>query len=392
MLTLSVSHGTVTLDSTNGLTFTSGSNGSASLTVSGTVIDFNAAIINLTYTPTLNYAGSDTLVIQVSDPGDGLSASASVAITVSPLAPLITGPASASVSENGSLTFSSANGNPISITDPGPGASGSATLDIGADYGSFTLATTAGLTFRFGSNGMTAFGVSGSVSNMNAALDGLVFQPRPSYSGPDEINMVFGDLGDNFEADKHMAINVTALGTPTIIAPASASVVMNGTVTFSAANGDAISVADAAAGSNSDSMTLSATHGAITLASTVGLTFTTGNNGSASFTVSGPVSNLDNALSGMIYTPTANYAGPDSLSISVSDPSDGQSGSGSVAITVSPLAPSITAPLSARSLRTGRSSSPAATRSRPPTPIPAPSIRFRSQWWMASSRWDRPSG
>ena len=188
---------------------------------------------------------------------------------------------------------------------------------------------------------------------MNAALNGLVYQPRPSYSGPDNFNILFGDLDDGFSADKSVAINVTALGTPTIIAPASASLVMNGTVTFSATNGDAISVADAAAGSNSDSMSLSATHGALTLASTAGLTFITGSNGSASFTVNGPVNNLNNALSGLVYAPAANYAGPDSLSISASDPSDGQSGSGSVAITVSPPAPSITAPLSASLTQNG---------------------------------------
>ncbi len=106
LLTVSVSHGTVTLGSTNGLTFTSGSDGSPSLTVSGTVTELNAALNNLTYTPTANYVGSEALAIQASDPGDGASGSNGVAITVSPLAPIITAPTSASASIGGSLTFS----------------------------------------------------------------------------------------------------------------------------------------------------------------------------------------------------------------------------------------------------------------------------------------------
>lgn len=353
LLTVSVSHGTVTLGSTNGLTFTSGSDGSPSLTVSGTVTELNAALNNLTYMPTANYVGSEALAIQASDPGDGASGSNGVAITVSPLAPIITAPTSASASIGGSLTFSSANANAISVTDPGPGDNGIDRLGMGVDYGLLTLTNTSGITFVGGANGDAGMAVTGSIANLNAALNGLVYRPNSFQPGPETLDITFTDSEDGFETYKSVPINVTGLVTPTITAPASASVSQSGSLTFSPANGDAISVADAAAGSNSVSLTLSAMHGALTLASAAGLTFTTGHNGSGSFTVSGPVSNLNNALSGLTYAPNANYAGPDSLSISVSDPSDGQSGSGSVAITISPLAPSITAPLSASLTQNG---------------------------------------
>jgi hypothetical protein len=62
-LSLSVSHGTLTLGSTTGLTFTSGSNGTASLTMAGSETNLNAALNQLTYTPATGYTGDDSLVI-----------------------------------------------------------------------------------------------------------------------------------------------------------------------------------------------------------------------------------------------------------------------------------------------------------------------------------------
>ena len=69
----------------------------------------------------------------------------------------------------------------------------------------------------------------------------------------------------------------------------------------------------AAAGGNSDTLQLSVLDGTLTLATTSGLTFTSGSNDSASFTVTGTVPALNAALAGLIYQPTVNYVGPDTL-------------------------------------------------------------------------------
>ncbi len=74
-LTLSVSDGTLALDSTSGLTFTAGSNGSSSMTVSGTLANLNAALNGLLYTPNSGYSGSDPLHLSLTDPGDSLTGS-----------------------------------------------------------------------------------------------------------------------------------------------------------------------------------------------------------------------------------------------------------------------------------------------------------------------------
>jgi hypothetical protein len=83
-LTLSVAHGTLSLASLSGLTFKSGSNDTASMTVTGTLANLNAALNDLLYTPKAGYTGSDTLAITVANSLDGLSGTADVFITISP--------------------------------------------------------------------------------------------------------------------------------------------------------------------------------------------------------------------------------------------------------------------------------------------------------------------
>ncbi|HET6328177.1 MAG TPA: hypothetical protein VFG04_26065 [Planctomycetaceae bacterium] len=350
-LTMSVSHGTLTLGPANGLIVLAGSNGSASFTVKGTVANLNTALAGVTYTPTTNYAGSDSLAILVNDPGDSLSGSTSVALTISPLAPALTAPATASLSENGSLIFSSGNGNAISATDLGPGPD---SLTLTVTHGTLTLATTTGLTFTTGSNGTASFVVTGSVANLNAALNGLTYTPTAGYSGSDSLAVSLNDSGDSLSASKSVALTINGLAPPSITAPATVSVVQNGSLAFSSANGNAISASDAAAGSSSDSLTLTVTHGTLTLSTVSGLTFTSGTNGSAIFTVSGTIANLNAALNGLTYTPTAGYTGSDSLAISVTDPGDSETGSRSVAITVTAASPpTITAPSSASVVANG---------------------------------------
>jgi hypothetical protein len=340
-LTMTVSHGTLTLASTTGLIFTAGGNGSASFTVKGTLSNLGAALTTVTYQPTANFAGSDSLAILIADSADGKSGSASVGLTVSALAPSITAPRTASVTENASFVFSGSN--LISIADAFPSATDSLKLSVA--HGTLTLASTAGLTIT-GTNGSASFTVSGTVNNLNAALIGLSYQPTAGYFGPDTLGLSLSDPGDSLSGAANVAITVNPLSAPSITAPGSASLVENTSLVFSSANTNAITLGDSVAGSNSDSLMLSVAHGTLTLATTSGLTVTAGNNGTASFTVTGTVSNLNTALSGLIYQPTANYVGADSLAVSITDPGDNESASTSVSLSVTAFSPpSISAPV-----------------------------------------------
>jgi len=79
-LTLTVSHGTLALGTTTGLTVTD--NGTASLTASGPLASIDVALATLTYTPSSGYSGPDTLDISDKDTDDNLTGTNSVAITV----------------------------------------------------------------------------------------------------------------------------------------------------------------------------------------------------------------------------------------------------------------------------------------------------------------------
>ena len=80
--TISVAHGTLSVAPAGGATI--GNNGSATVTLSGTVAQINAALTSISYKPVADYNGSDSLVIGTSD-GTATTTS-TVAITVTAVA------------------------------------------------------------------------------------------------------------------------------------------------------------------------------------------------------------------------------------------------------------------------------------------------------------------
>ncbi|WNV09235.1 VCBS domain-containing protein [Tardiphaga sp. 709] len=94
-VTLSVLHGNLTLSGLSGLTVTG--NGTGNVTVTGTVAAINSALNGLSYLPSDNYNGADTLTIVTNDNGNnGVGGAKSdtdtIAITINPVndAPVIT--------------------------------------------------------------------------------------------------------------------------------------------------------------------------------------------------------------------------------------------------------------------------------------------------------------
>jgi hypothetical protein len=184
-----VAHGTLTLGGTSGLTFTAGSNGSASMTFSGTLADLNTALAGLAYQPTANFNGGDTLTITTNDQGNtgaggALSDTDTVAITVGAVndAPLNSVPTAQSTNEDTTLVFSTANGNPISLGDVDAG-SGELAVTLSVAHGTLTLGGTSGLTFTAGSNGSASMTFSGTLADLNTALAGLAYQPTANFNG-----------------------------------------------------------------------------------------------------------------------------------------------------------------------------------------------------------------
>jgi hypothetical protein len=121
---------------------------------------------------------------------------------------------------------------------------------------------------------------------------------------------------------------------PAFTAPATATVAVNGSLVFSKTNSNLISVADVNAGSAVEQLTLTVTNGKLKLGSTTGITFSSGANNTATMTINGTLTNLNNALKNLTFTPTSGYSGSASISLSYADAGNGLTTSTSIAITV----------------------------------------------------------
>ncbi len=103
-VTLSVTNGVLTLGGVSGLGFSSGANGSAAMTFTGSIAAINTALSGLRFDPTANFSGPALLTLNTNDLGNSgtgvaLSDTDAVAIAVNPVndapsgAPLVTGTA-----------------------------------------------------------------------------------------------------------------------------------------------------------------------------------------------------------------------------------------------------------------------------------------------------------
>ena len=342
-LTLSVSNGVLNLSGTTGLTVSG--NGTGSITASGTLANLNAALNGLTYAPAANYNGSDTLNIGINDNGNTgsggpLTDAQSTAITINAVNdPPVNGvPGTQSLNEDATLTFSAGNGNAITVADV-DAAPGNLQVTLSSANGTITLGSTAGLTVT--GNGTGSVQATGTIAALNTGLDGTTFTPTANYSGATSVDVSTSDLGNTGTGgaqvdNDSITVNVAAVNdAPVITRPATATTNEDTPFTFTA--GNVISIADVDAASGSLSLTLSVTNGTLTLAGTTGLTVS--GDGTNSISASGNLTDINNALNGLVYAPSANYNGSDTLNIGIND--NGNTGSGgpltdskSVAITV----------------------------------------------------------
>src|SRR5204862_487987 len=161
---LTVLHGTLNVNLAGGASISSGTNGSATLTLSGTETQINAALATLSYQGALNYNGSDTLtVVSTDNAGTPLSDSDPVAVTINPVndAPIASGSATlAPINENtaapsGATVTSLFNGNFSDAADQVSGGS-SANTFAGIAISSYTVDATKG-NWQYSTNGGTSW-------------------------------------------------------------------------------------------------------------------------------------------------------------------------------------------------------------------------------------------
>ena len=101
------------------------------------------------------------------------------------------------------------------------------------------------------------------------------------------------------------------------VLPGTQSMIEEGQLTFSGANGNQIFVWDP--DSPTLAVTVSAGHGTVTLASLTGLTVSAGANGTGSVTVAGTQADLVAALNGLVYRGSQDFNGSETLTIVSND-------------------------------------------------------------------------
>jgi VCBS repeat-containing protein len=281
---LSVQHGSLSFAPLAGVAVTGGDgNQDTAVTLTGSVTAINRVLSSLTYNGDPDYNGSDTLRLAVKQSLLGIlsiSAPINIGLNITPVADIVADSASTlrdqpiaiNVMANDNFERSSA-------------AVGSTTQPA---HGSVTL--------------------SGNV---------VTYTPAPGYTGSDSFTYTVNS-GTTTETAT-VSINVVVPNTPpTVTVPVSASSGEDQPLLFSAANGTALTVTDPDGGTLT--ATLAVTHGTLTLASTAGLQFTTGDGTSdGTLVFSGTATAINGALDGLRFTPDADYNGSATLSLAAGD-------------------------------------------------------------------------
>jgi CSLREA domain-containing protein len=154
------------------------------------------------------------------------------------------------------------------------------------------------------------------------------YAPAANYVGPDSFTFKATDSLGAESQTATVTINVTAVNDPPVNSvPGAQATDQNTTLVFSAANSNAISVSDIDAGTDPLRVTLTATSGTLTLGRTTGLTFTAGDGADdATMTFAGAIADLNAALDGLAFKPTAGFSGSTLLQITTND--QGSTGAG----------------------------------------------------------------
>ena len=337
-VSLSVSHGVINLNSTNNLTFLEGTvDGESYLVFSGDLAAIDNALDGMEYDPTPLYVGTDQLVIHVDDQGNtgaggALTDDHIVDITIKADAvndaPKNIKPANQTIIEDDQLVFSVENGNQLWIQDDSGAAIIRVTLEIlngglPATDAILTLANPGLLTFIEGDGVDDSRMVfTGTLDDINAALDGLLFEPNSGFTGQLEISIFTEDLGTQGSggaksATDEIRVDIDERNDPPVItAPDNAALTEGAPFVFNAGNSIIITDPDA---TGDIQVSLDVGQGILSLGTTAGLNFVSGADDTASMTIKGSQAETAAALTNLTYTPNANFAGPDNLQITVND-------------------------------------------------------------------------
>lgn len=197
---------------------------------------------------------------------------------------------------------------------------------------------------------LSSVGGTATAAQWQAALRSVTYSN--SSEAPNTATRAISITVNDGSTDSNTVVRSVALlstnDTPVNQTPvAEQHVFQDGTLVFGTAQGNALSISDADAGNGLVQVTLTASHGTLSLSGVSGLSFVVGSGASdATMTFTGSVADINAALQGLSFAPTAGYRGPASLQITTDDL--GNSGgpartdTDTITVSVDPTFPTIT--------------------------------------------------
>ncbi len=327
---LTTTAGQLTLYDTTGLAFIKDD---GTMQFSGALTDLNRALSQFSYAPPLNFNGEAFLKITAHDQGhvglgDILSATEVITVLITPVnnAPTQTWPLTMTVDEDTAITLTAiisdidAADHPLEVTFVVP-------------TGTLTVSSTTITQTSQVSKTCEVFTLQGTLNNLNAALATLTYLPPLNFDNELVLHLTTSDLGhvgagDVLTASGSLTLTVNPINDPPInLVPTMTQFTGAGLpLTFSGATKNAMAIQDDAR-DNPITVTLSVSHGLLSLSRLTGLTFTQDLTGFKNLlglagdviTFSGTLSDINRALNGLTYTPTMGFLDTDFLQISTND-------------------------------------------------------------------------
>lgn len=167
------------------------------LTLSGSasVANYQAALATLQFKTVNDGPGAARdITVTVTD-GSATSTAAHITLGITQMndAPVNNVPLTTqSGASGGNIVFSAANGNAITVSDPDAGSS-IIRVKLTADHGTVTVGSTANVTVS--GNGTALVFVTGTIANINAALNGSSYHGAAGYVGADTLTINTNDRG-----------------------------------------------------------------------------------------------------------------------------------------------------------------------------------------------------
>ncbi|MCT7982955.1 DUF4347 domain-containing protein, partial [Laspinema sp. A4] len=221
------------------------------------------------------------------------------------------------------------------------------TLSVNQGILTVNSAVTGGVTGEnITANGTNSVTLTGTISQINQVLAdaaGLLYQGLPNFNGTDTLTVLANDRGNSGSGDSLtdiQTLNITVNpvnDAPVLTLPPNQ--VVDQSVNLSIPG---ISVTDVDAGTQPVQVTLSANNGFLTFTNAPNLTFINGDgSGDGAMSFTGTLSDINNALSTLVYQSGANYFGADTINITGNDLGNTGTGnplevSGNIPITVNP--------------------------------------------------------